>query len=205
MKQTSLLGTRLRTLRKERHLTQRDLATQAGISVNAVSLIERDEISPSVSTLQSLAGALNVKMSYFFADDEQANVIYVKSTDRPELQSDGVSIGSLGGKLKGQQLEPLFIVLQPGAGSGEQDVVHAGLEFVCCLVGQIKYEIDKAVYLLNPGDTLLFKAQLPHRWHNPTGEEAQMLLVLEAPDESYPPTRQHFPGYPSLAYLGSSN
>lgn len=60
------LGDRLRQLRAERRLSQRDLAQLAGISTNSISLIEREEISPSVSTLQSLARALNVKVSYFF-------------------------------------------------------------------------------------------------------------------------------------------
>jgi transcriptional regulator with XRE-family HTH domain len=201
MKQTSFLGARLRNSRKERHLTQRQLANLAGISVNAVSLIERDEISPSVSTLQSLAGALNVKISYFFADDEQHTVIYIKAKDRPVLQSDGITIGGMGSKLSGQQLEPFVMTLQPGAGSGEQ-VVHAGHEFVYCLHGQVKYEIDRNTYLLNQGDTLLFEAQLPHRWYNSTSEESQLLLILEASDEPHRPTRQHFPGYPSLSHLG---
>jgi len=201
MEQTTSLGARLRTLRKERHLTQRELANRAGISVNAVSLIERNEISPSVSTLQSLAGALNIKISYFFADDERTSVIHVTSPDRPQLQSGGVTIGGLGSKLSDQQLEPFLMVLQPGSGSGEH-VVHSGHEFVYCLQGQVEYEIDRQVYLLNQGDTLLFEAQLPHRWHNPTQEEAQMLLILEASDEPHRPARQHFPSYPSLTHLG---
>ena len=60
------LGARLRGLRKERALSQRELADLAELSPNAISLIERDEISPSVATLQRLAAALGVKMSYFF-------------------------------------------------------------------------------------------------------------------------------------------
>jgi transcriptional regulator with XRE-family HTH domain len=203
MKQTQLLGARLRMLRKERHLTQRDLANRAGISVNAVSLIERNEISPSVSTLQSLAGALNVKISYFFADEEQTSVIHVKSAARPLLQSGGVTIGGLGSQLSGQQFEPFLMTLQPDAGSGEP-VVHLGHEFVYCLQGQITYEIGKDVYLLDQGDTLLFEARFAHRWHNPTQEVAQMLLILEAPDEFHRPARQHFPDYPSLTHLGLS-
>ena len=201
MKQTQLLGARLRILRKERYLTQRELANQAGISVNAVSLIERNEISPSVSTLQSLAGALDVKISFFFADEEQAGVIYVKSADRPMLQSGGVTISGLGSKLSGQRLEPFLMTLQPGAGSGEP-VVHLGYEYVHCLQGQIMYEIDKNVYVLNQGDTLLFEARFSHRWYNSTQEEARMLLILEALDESNRLARQHFPSYPSLAHLG---
>jgi quercetin dioxygenase-like cupin family protein len=128
-------------------------------------------------------------------------VIHVKSADRPQLQSGSVTISGLGSQLSSQQLEPFLMVLQPGAGGGEH-VVHFGHEFVYCLQGQVAYEIDREMYLLNQGDTLLFEAQLPHRWHNPTDQETRMLLILETSDEPYRPARQHFPDYPSLAHLG---
>lgn len=57
------LGDKLRQLRSERNISQRDLARMAGLSPNSISLIERDETSPSVATLQSLAAALNIRMS----------------------------------------------------------------------------------------------------------------------------------------------
>ena len=58
------LGNRLKRIRSERGFSQRELAERAGISANAISLIERNENSPSVATLQSLATALGVKISY---------------------------------------------------------------------------------------------------------------------------------------------
>ena len=97
------MGTRLRNLRKERNLTQRELADRATISVNAVSLIERDEISPSVATLQSLATALKVKMSYFFDDEVQANVIHLTASQLPSITSDGITIEGIGQRLSSQQ------------------------------------------------------------------------------------------------------
>ena len=93
------LGPKLRALRKERDLTQRELASQAGISANAVSLIERDKISPSVATLQRLVTALNVRMSYFFDEDEQTDIIYVRAGDRPSITSKGVMIESIAERL----------------------------------------------------------------------------------------------------------
>ena len=69
MKNTTSLGIRLRNLRAARKISQRKLAQMAGISPNSISLIEREEISPSVATLQNLATALNIRMSYFFEDE----------------------------------------------------------------------------------------------------------------------------------------
>ncbi|RMG92765.1 MAG: cupin domain-containing protein [Chloroflexi bacterium] len=203
MGDTFFLGAKLRALRQERELSQRELAKLAGISANAISLIERDEISPSVATLQRLAAALQVKISYFFeSDDAEDNVIYVKADTRPALSSRGVSIAGIGRRLAGQQIEPFFITLTPGAESGHQPVAHSGHEFVCCLDGTIEYNIDGNVILLEKGDFLLFEATLPHRWRNPANEPAEFLLILQTPGESDDPIRRHFSNHPSITHLG---
>jgi transcriptional regulator with XRE-family HTH domain len=196
------LGSKLRTLRKERDLTQRELASQAGISANAVSLIERDEISPSVATLQRLATSLNVKMSYFFDEDGQTDVVHIRASERPFIESKGVTIESIGQRLRGQELEPFFISLAPNSESGRRHVIHSGHEFVYCVRGRVEYEIDGQIYLLNEGDFLLFEAQLPHHWRNPTGEKAELLLILQTPNESDESVRRHFSSYPSLTHIG---
>jgi transcriptional regulator with XRE-family HTH domain len=195
------LGNRLRSLRKERNLTQREVAGLAGILVNAVSLIERDEISPSVSTLQSLATALKVRMSYFFDEDVRTDVIHLSATARPTLTSNGIIIESAGRRIQNQQIEPFLVTLAPDSGSGRQSVVHSGHEFVYCLQGTIEYDIDNSGYLLQAGDILLFEATLPHHWHNPTSGEAKMLLILETSGEHPEPVRRHFPAHPSLSHI----
>jgi transcriptional regulator with XRE-family HTH domain len=196
------LGTKLRALRKERDLTQRDLAGLASLSANAISLIERDEISPSVATLQRLAAALNVKIGYFFDEDVQTDIMHVKAGERPSITGKGVTIESIGERLRGQEMEPFFISLAPGSESGRQQVIHSGHEFVYCVRGEVEYEIDGDVYTLNEGDFLLFEAQLPHHWRNPTPEKAELLLILQTPDESGDPVRRHFSSYPSLTHIG---
>ena len=196
------LGSRLRGLRKERTLSQRQLAELAGLSPNAISLIERDEISPSVATLQRLAGALGVKMSYFFETETLAQILHVHPSQRPMIRNAGLTIEGLGARLDGQQMEPFFITLAPHADMGAGQVGHAGHEFVCCLTGQAHYEIDGAIYLLEPGDFLLFEAELPHRWGNPGDEPARLVLVLQAPDGVQKPAQRHFSDYPSVTHLG---
>lgn len=196
------VGTRLRSLRKERGLSQRELAESASLSPNAISLIERDEISPSVATLQRLAGALGVKMSYFFENETLAQVVHVRQDQRPVIRVTGLAIEGLGARLTDQQMEPFLITLAPHADMGAGEVVHAGHEFVCCLAGRVQYEIDGALHLLAPGDFLLFEADLPHCWGNPGEEEARLLLVLQASSGAQDPARRHFADYPSVTHLG---
>lgn len=55
------IGDRLKDLRIEQALTQRELADKAGIGVNTVNRIELNETQPHMSTIRKLAGALNVE------------------------------------------------------------------------------------------------------------------------------------------------
>lgn len=196
------VATKLRKLRKERDLSQRDLAAKADVSANAISLIERNEISPSVATLQRLATALRVKMSYFFESDEElTNIIFVKANEHPSLSGKGVMITGIGSRLTDQVIEPFLVTLAPAAESGRSPVIHTGHEFVYCLEGTIEYEIDQRKFRLEKGDSLIFEATLPHHWQNSTGSEARMLLILQTPDGSTEPVRRHFSNHPSVTHF----
>jgi transcriptional regulator with XRE-family HTH domain len=196
------LGAHVRNLRKERALSQRELAELAGLSPNAISLIERNEISPSVATLQRLAGALSVRMSYFFESDTVARILHFHPHDRPAIRGAGLTIEGLGAHLERQQMEPFYITLAPHADMGPGQVAHEGHELVCCIAGQLRYEIDGSVYVLGPGDFLLFEADLPHRWGNPGAEETRVVLVLQSTNNMDEAARRHFPEYPSVTHLG---
>ncbi|MFL7871863.1 MAG: helix-turn-helix domain-containing protein [Anaerolineales bacterium] len=204
MESSFSLGEKLRQLRSERNISQRDLAKLAGLSPNSISLIERDETSPSVATLQSLASALNIRMSYFFEEETPLSVLHIKSDARPRIESDGVVIESTGKTMPLQELEPFAITLGPKAGSGgERQVVHSGHEFVYCLQGKIEYVIDGKVYLMEVGDILIFEATLPHLWRNPFNTEAKIILVLQTPNASRVSVQRHFSNHPSINHIGT--
>jgi transcriptional regulator with XRE-family HTH domain len=55
-------GTLIRSIRERHGLTQAQLALRAGTSQNAVSRVERDEISSSVDTIRRLLGAMGERL-----------------------------------------------------------------------------------------------------------------------------------------------
>ncbi|MBI2878610.1 MAG: helix-turn-helix transcriptional regulator, partial [Candidatus Rokubacteria bacterium] len=52
------LGARLKDLRKERGIRQKELAARSGLTPSLISQIESDKLTPSLHTLGRLAGAL---------------------------------------------------------------------------------------------------------------------------------------------------
>ena len=63
---TILLGERLRELREEQGLTQKQLSDKVGIYQADISKIERGLANPSVSTLKRLADGLDVELRIEF-------------------------------------------------------------------------------------------------------------------------------------------
>jgi len=177
MNRPSYPGERLRLLRTERGLSQRNLAKQAGISPNSISLIERNEISPNVTTLQALAVALDVHISYFFEEESAQKIVHIKAKDRPILNRHGISIEHFDERLYKQNLEPFVIHLAPKSSNGREQVIHTGQEMVYCLQGKIEYHIGGDNYRVDAGDFLLFDASQPHLWHNPYNEPAKFILI----------------------------
>ena len=54
------IGDRLKALRIEQALTQKELADKAGIALNTVARLERNETEPHMPTARKLADALDV-------------------------------------------------------------------------------------------------------------------------------------------------
>ena len=187
------VGVRLRELREARSISMRALAARSGLSANALSMIERSKASPSVSTLYKLADALGVPITEFFAPEtEKQNVLLIKADERTRVPfTHGIWEG-LGGEKFSGRVEPFVLTLETGASSGQHSMVHTGHEFVFCLRGQLEYLVERKLYELEPGDSLLFAAQLEHRWRNPGNTVTNALIVLSGFSEGERPDAMHW-------------
>ena len=172
------IGLRLRLLREQRGLSQRELARLSELSPNTLSLIERRRSSPTASTLQKLAAALGVSISTLFEPEQPSeHIIYTRAGERPSLVASHAVVEDLGPTGGSAPVNPLLISIEPGTDSGSP-MTHRGQEFVFCLEGRILFVIASQVFLLEPGDSLLFEAEHPHRWQNAGSETARALIVL---------------------------
>ncbi len=89
-----------------------------------------------MATLQRLAAALGVKMSYFFDTASEEKVIYSRAGNRTQVAAGGVTIEGLGSRLRDQQLEPFHLTLAPHADAGDRQVVH-GARNSCAAIAAV--------------------------------------------------------------------
>lgn len=161
------LGVQVRALRRQLDLTVSDLAGAAGISVGMLSKIENGQISPSLSTLQAIAKALNVPITTLFtAFEETRDCSFVKARQGVIIERRGTKVGHqyelLGHGLGGDiVVEPYFITLSEEA-APHTGFRHAGVEFIYMLTGEVLYRHADRTYHLRPGDSLMFDSGAAH-------------------------------------------
>ncbi len=64
-----IIGDTIRTMRKERELTLKQMSRRTGLSISLLSQIERAESSPSISSLYKIAVALDSKIHDLFGNN----------------------------------------------------------------------------------------------------------------------------------------
>lgn len=189
--ETPNVGGRVRLLREQKGLSLRALAQKCGLSVNAISRIERGDTSPTVSSLQMLATALEVPITELFSDHTEHLTVFIPRDHRLRSKTNGIIMESLGFGLRNQQLEPFMILLNPEDDNMMDEVSHTGQEFVLCVEGKVEYSVGGSVYSLEEGDSLLFEASQPHCFRNAGDKRARMVLVFGATEGSHIARKRH--------------
>ncbi|MBW4539427.1 MAG: XRE family transcriptional regulator [Myxacorys chilensis ATA2-1-KO14] len=162
------LGTTIRELRQKHGLTIADVAEQIGISRGMLSKIENAQTSTSLETVTKLAGAFGVSLSTLFRNYNMpvGGAQHVKDGAGMEVVRRGTKCGHTYHLLAYEQgqrrlFEP-FLITMDDASEVFPTFEHSGIEFIYMLDGKLEYRHGQHTYLLEPGDALTFRGDVPH-------------------------------------------
>lgn len=171
-----MIGRQVQRLRKQRGLTLQQLGEAAGLSAAFLSQVEREVSSLSVSSLASIAKALDVSPSFFF-DKPEPNGVAVRGYARAPFRMEHAEVvyARLGSSFAGRTMEPLFVTYPPGYVS--EDSAHAGEEFYYVLNGQLVVLLDGEEHKLNADDSIHFRSDRRHRLSNVADAPVHVIAV----------------------------
>ncbi len=176
-----IIGKKLKATRLKNDMTIQELAKSSGVSSNMISRIERGLTIPSVEILMKLANAFGMSINYFVEDAATGSTVVLtrKGQGQPIFFfEDKHQIISLSYGLRDPGFSVFFDTLEVGCSSGEGPMVHSGEEFALLMSGKVAFFIEDNEYLLEEGDSLSFKASLPHRWVNLHDEQSVVMWVV---------------------------
>jgi transcriptional regulator with XRE-family HTH domain len=185
------VGGRLKQLRQQFGLSQRQLAENAGVPHGQISMIETNRSSPSVASLRKILGGFGITMSEFFEPDSAtSNQVFFTPAELRDLTSllyqsneaarQKITIKQVGdAKLHGLQV--LQERYEPGADTGDSMIEHDANEGGIVISGEIEITVGSEVRVLKAGDAYLFNSREPHRFRNISDRPAEVISACTPP------------------------
>jgi transcriptional regulator with XRE-family HTH domain len=177
------LGQRIKALRAERQLQQRQLAEKAGLTPSMLSQIESGRLTPSLHTLGKVAGALGVPIATLFEAAPDGRLHVSRMREYPVVSFDGTSekwhvlgaglfkgkiravVSTLGARAKGVKTDK--VILDPGQ-----------MKLFYVIDGKVALNYNGERHVLESGDSAYLDGGTAHGWENVGAKTAKVLWVI---------------------------
>jgi transcriptional regulator with XRE-family HTH domain len=181
------VGERVRRVREAKGLTPQDVCQRTGLDPETLASIEQGTFSPPLGVIIRLAKALEMRMGYFIAGEEERPFTLVRRRDRKLVSRYdakkgryyGYEFESLAPLKKDRHMEPFLVTLEPAPTEHERST-HEGQEFIYVLKGRMEVRLADEIHILEPGDAIYYDSNVPHLVKCHGSEATKILAVLYA-------------------------
>lgn len=179
MEITQVIAARVRAIRTQRQLTLDAAAALTGVSRSMLAQIEKGEVNPTISVLWKIANGYKVSFTSLM-ESERPPVSVVRAADGTPLTEDGGLY--LNYPIFPFDEERLFetyrIVIRPGGALSAQPHLQGAEESITVFAGAVEITVEEQTVSLSTGDSIRFRADVPHAYRNPGQEEAQLSMLI---------------------------
>ncbi|WP_061709174.1 helix-turn-helix domain-containing protein [Pseudenterobacter timonensis] len=164
----------LKSLRQSRGWSLSRLADETGVSKAMLGQIERNESSPTVSTLWKIATGLNVPFSAFITPASSAQPVF-------DPQQQAMVVKPLFPWDEQLRYDHFSITLAPGACSESTPHETGVVEHVVVIAGELELRIGGEWQTLLPDSGVRFAGDKPHAYRNSGGETVHFHSLIHYP------------------------
>ena len=176
---TNVVAENARRLREEKKLTLDAAAAATGVSRSMLAQIEKGEVNPTISVLWKIANGYRVSFTSL-VERRGDGVAVIRKGETAPLSEDG-------GRYVNYPLFPfdertLFetyrIVILPGGALEAQPHLRGSEEYITVFTGRVEITVDGRTVALEAGDSVRFRADVPHGYRNPGEETAELSMLI---------------------------
>jgi transcriptional regulator with XRE-family HTH domain len=171
------LGSALRAIRTQRHLSQSELARLAGVSPSAVSQAERGQRGLSLETLLDLTARLGITLDELLRGEVAPGYRLARRHD-PHQSADGKPLPLLDDPQAGLRA---YLVRIPPRGVSELGFAHKDVEMITVAGGLVQVVMPSGRPVLRTGEALLAERSGISSCRNIGDHEATVFWILRDP------------------------
>lgn len=172
------VGNVIRTLRRQRGLSLKQVAESAQLSASFLGAVERGESDISVGRLSLIAEVLGHDLASLLGYSmRQSSPRFIRPDDQVRMRrGKGVELTAM--RIPGTNLELLLATLPPH--SKDRPVTHAGLDILFVLEGDLTLHLDGTDYPMAAGECAVWPSSHKHAIRNDSDHPARAIgLVTE--------------------------
>src|ERR1700730_923617 len=174
--------THLKAVRQMYGLSHREMAKRAGVTNGLIALIEKNRVSPSVSSLKKVLDGIPLALADLFTLDLGGQPqVFCPREELSDIGTASVELRLVGSRLAKRNMSILHERYAPNADTGEEMLTHAGEEGGVIVKGKIELTVGGESRVLGPGDAYYFKSSLPHRFRNLGRDECELVSASSPP------------------------
>jgi transcriptional regulator with XRE-family HTH domain len=179
-----VVGANLRRLRVKRALSLEKLSKLSGVSRAMLGQIELGQSAPTINVLWKISTALGVPFSGLIGQRQAGGVLVLKGESAKTLTSHDGSFSSRALFPFDEPRRVEFYELRLTPKGEERADAHAPgtVENLVVSRGTVEIEVEGVKQVLAQGDAIVFEADSPHVYRNPSDAEAVMYLVMTYAD-----------------------
>lgn len=177
-----LIGENLKRIRTEKALSLDSVARLSGVSKSMLGQMERGEVNPTISTLWRIANGLRISFSSLVSRPVQDSEVVRRDDVEPLVESAGLVRNYPVFPFDAERgFEMYSVEIDPG-GYLQADAHSAGTEeFITVQAGSLSLRVGDEEHALGVGDSVRFRSDVPHAYHNAGGSETRLAMVIHYP------------------------
>ncbi len=180
-----IVAENLKRIRSDRKLSLDGLAALTGVSKSMLGQIERGESSPTLQTVWKIANGLRISLTELTDAPKESMEAFSLEDVTPVVGDNGrfrvFPIFPFDGR---SRFEFLSVEMDQGAFSSSEPHAPGSMEYVHVFGGEATIMTGTEERRLLQGDSLKYRADRPHSYHNSGQGRCVLAMVIFYPEEN---------------------
>jgi XRE family transcriptional regulator, regulator of sulfur utilization len=176
---TRLISHNLKTIREEKRISLDKLAELTGVSKSMLGQIERGESSPTIATIWKIANGLKISFTALLTAPQADISLVRRASLQPLVEDNGKYLLYAYFPIEeGRRFEVYGVEIEKGGYLSAEAHAAGTQEFLTVFSGELTVRVNNQEFNLQAGDSLRFKADSPHVYHNSGESPTQLSMVI---------------------------
>ncbi|WP_027409044.1 helix-turn-helix domain-containing protein [Anoxybacteroides tepidamans] len=177
-----IIAKNLKTIRESKKLSLEKVAELTGVSKTMIGQIERGESSPTITTIWKIANGLKISFTSLINHPQPDTKVVLRNEIQPLFEDNGkYRVYPHFPFENDRRFEVYSVEIEKGGYLSSDPHVEGAEEYITVFEGELTVRVNNIEHTLQSGDSIKFKADRPHSYHNSGDTLTRLSMVIYYP------------------------